>query len=616
MRLRAVADDDATFAGMRHFSPVFFAVGPVRKLLAPLTVALIACGSSSAKSPAAAGSRDAGSRDTGRPTHDGGKGDASYHDADASLDASHRADASHDAASDAPLDAGPCPVTNPSQGPLVGLASGAVCAYEGVPYAAPPTGDLRWKPPAPPASWTTPRPSAFASGCPQGSSDFGVASSDEDCLYLNVWTPSVHPVKPLAVMVFVHGGSFVWGSGSFPLYDATNLASATGNVVVTINYRLGALGFLSLPELRAEDPSVPTSGNYGILDQIAAFTWVKANIAAFGGDPSNVTVFGESAGGTSMLIHLASPKSTGLFDHVLIESAYAPNGAGAGPEASADSIGAMFASAVGCTGPSVLSCLRTVSLGTILNESESSILGEDLAFTWFPIVDGYVLPDYPVRRIVAGTFNKVPTLLGTNKNEGTLFVATSPPTDEASFVSTADVSFPGNGMAIAAEYPVAGDAGAADAGTLDGGLATFPTYEAAAAEALTDGAFVCPARQVARALTAAGLATYRYDFVHAIDFPVPNLGAFHGSELEFVFGNVIDSLAAPLTPAEETLSSAMMGYWGAMAATGEPNGGGRLTWPVYELGTEPDLVLDLTLSTETQLKKAQCDFWDALPTTP
>jgi para-nitrobenzyl esterase len=568
---------------------------------------LVACGSSSSKAPTA----DAGARDTGHSTHDAGTEEtSSHHAADAA------GDARREASTEASIDAGPCPVTNPSQGPLLGVPSGSVCAYEGIPYAAPPTGDLRWKPPATPVSWSTPRPSAFASGCPQGSSEFGVPSSDEDCLYLNVWTPSVHPDKPLPVMVFVHGGSFIWGSGSFPLYDGTNLATATGNIVVTINYRLGALGFLSLPELRAEDPSTPTSGNYGILDQIAAFAWVKANIAAFGGDASNVTVFGESAGGTSMLIHLASPLSTGLFDHVLIESAYAANNQGAGPEAAGDSIGAMFASAVGCSGSSVLSCLRAASLTAIMNESESSTLGDNLAFTWFPIVDGYVLPDYPVHRIVAGTFNKVPTLLGTNKNEGTLFVVTSPPTDEASFVSTANVSFPGNGMAIAAEYPVAGDGGPGDGGTLDGGRATFASYEAAAAEALTDGAFVCPTRQVARALTTAGVAAYRYDFVHAIDFPVPDLGAFHGSELEFVFGNPINSLASPLTAAEQTLSAAMMGYWGAMAGAGNPNGGARPSWPLYQLTTEPDLVLDLTLSTETELKKAQCDFWDALPTTP
>ena len=200
---------------------------------------------------------------------------------------------------------------------------------------------------------------------------------DEDCLYLNVWTPAVHPSTPAPVMVFVHGGSFVWGSGSFPLYESTSLATTTGNVVVTINYRLGALGFLSLPELRAEDPSTPTAGNYGILDQIAAFSWVKANIAAFGGDPANVTIFGESAGGTSMLIHLASPKSAGLFDHVMIESGYAPNSAGAGPEATGDAIGATFASAVGCSGSALLSCLRSASLTAKIACSRTGAAGAE-----------------------------------------------------------------------------------------------------------------------------------------------------------------------------------------------------------------------------------------------
>jgi para-nitrobenzyl esterase len=251
-----------------------------------------------------------------------------------------------------------------------------------------------------------------------------------------------------------------------------------------------------------------------------------------------------------------------------------------------------------------------------MTQSGSPALGETSAFTWFPVVDDYLLSDYPVKLIVAGTFNKVPTLLGTNKNEGTLFVITSPPTDEASFVSMADVSFPGNGMAVAAEYPVLGDGGAPDAATPDGGLATFATYEAAAAQALTDGAFVCPARQIARALTTAGVPTYRYEFVHAVDIGIPSLGVFHGSELEFVFGHLINALAQPLTPEEQTLSTEMMGYWGAMARSGSPNGGGRVSWPLYDMTTEPDIVLDVTVSTETELEKAQCDFWDALPIMP
>src|ERR1700722_15725754 len=156
-------------------------------------------------------------------------------------------------------------------GPVTGATADGVTSYKGIPYAAPPVGALRWKAPQPAASWTTARPSQAASGCPQLAPEFGIASSDEDCLYLNVWAPSPRATTPAPVMVFVHGGSFLFGSGTFGLYDGTNLAAATGHVIVTLNYRLGALGFLSNPALRAEDPTNPTAGEYGIMDQIAAF---------------------------------------------------------------------------------------------------------------------------------------------------------------------------------------------------------------------------------------------------------------------------------------------------------------------------------------------------------
>ena len=498
-----------------------------------------------------------------------------------------------------------CPVIATASGPLAGLASGATCTYQGVPFAAPPVGPLRWKPPQPPASWTSPRPSAPASGCPQVASPFGAASTTEDCLYLNVWAPpsalTGKGTSPAPVMVFVPGGAFEWGSGTFELYDGTKLAAATGNIVVTINYRLGALGFLSNPALRAEDASYPSAGNYGISDQIAAFQWVKSNIAAFGGDPSNVTIFGESAGGTSMLVHLASPKSQGLFQHVMIESAYAPNSEGAGPQAAADEVGASFATALSCgggdAGTTLLSCLRGQSVSDILAAADS-LTSTGLPFNWFPIVDGFVLPDYPVKLITAGTFNKVPTLLGTNLNEATvLLVSSGAPTDPASYLAAASLSFPGNGAAVVAQYPISAYGG---------------SYTNAAAQALTDGAFICPARQIARAIVAAGQPVYRYDFVHAIQFLIPNLGAFHGSELPFVFGNPLN-IGTPLKTDELPLSLAMMEYWGAMAAVGNPNGGGRLAWPPYQPATEPDIVLDLALSTETELEQQACNFWQGLP---
>jgi para-nitrobenzyl esterase len=513
-----------------------------------------------------------------------------------------------DAVAAADVEAPPtCPLVQTAGGPVLGAASGAGCSYLGIPYAAPPQGALRWKPPAPAATWTTPRPSAAASPCPQQSSLFGVASTTEDCLYVNVWV-GANPGEPAPpsrpVMVFVHGGGFVWGLGSWPLYDGTKLANATGAVIVTLNYRLGPFGFLSSAALRAEDGAHPSAGNYGIEDQIAAFAWVKKNAAAFGGDASNVTIFGQSAGATSMLVHLTSPKSKGLFERVIVESAWTPYGSGTLPQATADQGGAALAQALGCTSASVLlSCLRGKSAADVLAAVPTkggglSAVGVD----WLPVVDGFVLPDDPMQLFARGAFNKVPTVLGTNKNEGTLFVYfmtppmdMNPPVDPASYEALEDSVSPGHGAAIVAEYPVSSFQG---------------SYKAAAAEALGDGAFVCGTRRVARGLAAAGVATFRYDFTHAIDFAISGLGAFHASELPFVFGNPL--LTTGLASDELPLSSAFTSYWGSMAAHGDPNGPDRFAWPTYSVPDETQLVLDLGISTESAFKKEKCDFWDSL----
>jgi para-nitrobenzyl esterase len=487
-----------------------------------------------------------------------------------------------------------CSVVQTAGGPVQGQPAGAGCSYMGIPFAAPPVGALRWKPPQPAMPWTSPRPSQAASGCPQTMSAFGQPSMDEDCLYLNVWMPPSPPAKA-PVMVFVHGGGFNYGSGTFPLYDGTKLAAAANAIVVTINYRLGFLGFLANPALRAEDPNHPSAGNYGIEDQIAAFQWVKANAAAFGGDPANMTIFGESAGGTSMFVHLVSPKSQGLFAHMMIESGWAAYGSGAATRTAADQIGAKLATALGCNDPAMLlSCLRGQSPSAIL--TATPMLAE--AYPAVPNIDGYVLPDDPMKLLASGTFNKVPTLVGTNKNEGTLFVTPpfgNPPTDATTFQAEADVLFPGHGAAIAAQYPASSFGG---------------SYGTTAAEALTDGWFVCPARRVARACATAGVGAFRYEFSHAINFLIQGLGAFHGSELLFVFGNSITG--ATLQANELPLSQEMMAYWGAMSANGDPNGGGQFAWPKYDTTAEANIVLDLMLSTETALKKTQCDFWDTL----
>jgi para-nitrobenzyl esterase len=403
-------------------------------------------------------------------------------------------------------------------------------------------------------------------------------------------------------MVFVHGGGFVSGSGSDPLYDGSQLAKATGNLVVTLNYRLGALGFLSMAPPGGEQQG--SAGNYGILDQIAALQWVHDNITTFGGDPSKVTLFGESAGGTSMFIHLASPQSRGLFSRMIIESAaMGPyDFPGTLSQSTADALGSSFAISAGCMDSTLaLSCLRQTPVDTILNATPANGPPAANQAYWLPVIDGYVIPTDPIEAIVSGSFTKVPTLIGNNRNEGTLLLydVHDLPTDEASYMAFEEAQAPGHGADIVLRYPITSYSG---------------SYFYAASAALTDGMFVCPARRVARAIAASGTPTFRYDFTHVVPRPEKDLGAFHTSELPFVFDNEFCWFGpcVSLQPAEVPLSRAIMGYWGRMARTGDPNGAGAFEWPKYELTTEPEIVLDVVPTTESDLERSQCDFWDTL----
>jgi para-nitrobenzyl esterase len=256
-------------------------------------------------------------------------------------------------------------------------------------------------------------------------------------------------------------------------------------------------------------------------------------------------------------------------------------------------VGASFATSLGCTDAStLLSCLRGQSVSTILAQG-----GSEAAPVFWPVVDGFVVPADPVTLFASGSINKVPTLLGNNKNEGTLFLSQTYPTDATSYLAYANSLVPGQGAAIVAEYPVSSFNG---------------SYQAAAAQVLTDGTFLCPTRRVARGIVATGTPVFRYDFVHVLENPpLPNLGAFHGSELVFVFGNSIAGIFG-LQPDEQPLSTLMMSYWGAMASSGAPNATGLFSWPAYQMTTEPEIVLDTTPSTETELEKSQCDFWDGI----
>lgn len=500
----------------------------------------------------------------------------------------------------------------PPEGPLVvdtdkGKVEGAVIeqsrAFLGIPYAAPPIGDLRWKSPAPHAAWAeTFAAKTKGKPCLQGKTiGTGIEpSSAEDCLTLNVWTPDRPTASNLPVLVWIHGGGFTIGSGSDNMYDGRVLSEQTGMVVVTINYRLGPLGFLALPELETENAN-GSSGGYGIEDQRAALEWVKANIASFSGDPTRVTLFGESAGGISTCAHIVSPPSKGLFQRAIIESGPCDS---ALPKDQAHAQGAMYVEAIGCKdAPDVLACLRGKT-----GEEALLALPDDGDFLfgdgpkWYPTVDGYNLPDRQGKLLEAGAFEKAPTILGTNANEGSLFFAlnnTQVP-DEATFIANVDKVVPGKGAEILAHYPVA----------------TYGTYKDAAIAAVGDAGFVCQTRRMARAFAKAGSPTWLYHFTYAPpDSLLGPIGSFHAAEVKYVFGNSSLLSPQPLTDEELVMSAAIQGYWSRLAAKGDPNGEGALAWPAYDATKDEHLQIDLALSQEAKLHSELCDWWDTIPVT-
>ncbi len=489
------------------------------------------------------------------------------------------------------------------KGPVQGTLLGTTRAFLGLPFAAPPTGDLRWKPPAPHAAWSdTLDASTKGRVCTQtGLSNKLDPKSGEDCLTLNVWTPSSPASETLPVMVWIHGGGFAVGSGSDAAYDGQTLSEATGMVVVSVNYRLGPLGFLALPALESEDAAHPSTGGYGLEDQRAALQWVKANIASFSGNPANVTLFGESAGGISVCSHLVSPQSKGLFHRAIIESGPCDTGS---PKAEAMDQGAAFLTALGCDAdPDPLACARAKPVEDVMMALPSSL---DFFFgttaNWFPVIDGWNLPDLPGKLLGEGKFEKMPVILGTNGDEGSLFMylagAAGKVADDAAFLAFAEKLVPGKGADIVAHYP----------------SATYGSAQLAAQTSVGDAGFVCPTRRAARALSKAGASTFLYHFTYVPQGALlPGMGSFHSAEVKYVLGNPQQLLPKALDEDELKLSQTMMGYWAQHAEAGDPNKKGPYAWPSYHEDSDQNLILDMTVSSESGLTKDLCDFWDTIP---
>ncbi|MET0143641.1 MAG: carboxylesterase family protein [Ilumatobacteraceae bacterium] len=465
------------------------------------------------------------------------------------------------------------PVVKVDGGRLSGSVVGDVARFLGVPYAAPPVGDLRWQPPRPPASWSGVRDAtSFGAQCAQAS------GGSEDCLYLNVYAPA-KPHGKVPVMLWIHGGSYVSGTGAS--YDPTPIVEGGDVIVVTINYRLGLLGALATPGLDAEAGDVG-SGAYSLLDQQAALRWVQANIRRFGGDPDAVTIFGESAGATYTCLQLVSPSAAGLFSNVISESGC---GLPTTPIEDARAFGAAVAAQVGCidaAGGEDLACLRLRSPQEI-NTAAVVVGGSASAFQLasIPAVGGGVLPLSVPDALASGEFNRVPVLLGSNLDEGRLFVVlraygpipTTPEEHLDMLEQQITATFGVPAELVAAEYPF------------------DPSNPAEALSAATgDISFSC--RTIAMAdLAVAHVPVYLYEFSdqrapNLLPLPFP-LGATHGSELQYLFRQPTTAL---LDADQRALSASMIGYWTNFAARGQPSRDRRpepgiSPWPSYGTST-------------------------------
>ena len=457
--------------------------------------------------------------------------------------------------------AGEDPIVSVAGGQIRGrmLEEGRGAVFRGVPFAQPPVGALRWREPLPVTAWDGVR-DASKSGPPAaqpalGWNDAAAKASSEDCLYLDVWTPTPKEGAGLPVMVWIHGGANVAGAGGFdPLYDGRSFISH-GIVLVVVEYRLGVFGFFSHPELTRESAH-HASGNYGLMDQVASLQWVRGNIARFGGDPSNVTIFGQSAGSMDVLALMASPLAHGLFNRAIAESGPSRYLPAAPTLAETEAAGVAVAGKLGAPATGALGFLRAIPTESLLHSAPWM-----LALS----ADGWVLPSSPAKAFAQGAEARVSLIIGSNAIE-------FPENGSTADLRKSMENILGAAAPRAFElYGVAGDTPS---------LPADPLYGNAADQWGTDR-FGCPAVVQGEWHDAAGNTTWEYQF----DRPIPpNARTSHSGELSYVFGNLSTTGSQPgqFQDADRRLSATIQAYWTNFAKTGNPNGPELPFWPAYD----------------------------------
>lgn len=485
-----------------------------------------------------------------------------------------------------------------------GFAAGSVDKFLGIPYAAPPVGKLRWRAPQPPASWHGVRDATtLPPACAQLANSNGPRSESEDCLYLSVYRPAgVRLGARLPVMFWIHGGGLTTGTGN--QHDGTLMATTNHMMVVSINYRLGVFGFLALPALSAEAPD-HASGDYGLLDQQAALRWTHRNIRTFGGDPRDVTIAGESAGGYSVCSLLASPTVRGLFSRAVIESgSCATNSLPA-----AEQSGALFAAAAGCPVPATAAaCMRGKSAGALLDTS-----GYPQAE--LPTTGGTELPTDPAAVVASGSFDRVPLLIGTNHDEGRTFAQGFASFSQQQYTSFVQSNEGANAAAVLAHYPWSVFASPYTAAYAIGAIWTDSGFLA--------GIGGCPTQNlIAQFARRTPTFFYQFDDRHAPglnqSLPGYQWGAGHAMELAYMWPSFDNGtpLYPQLTPAQGVLSRQMVRYWGAFARSGVPAVHGQPLWPRYSSRRLMSLRPgdgSVAISGAQFAAEHQCSFWNSLP---